>query len=314
MPDPQLLAARPLDPRLLDQLQAAVRRRITVDSIAAAGGRAASVDVDRIEVGEATIEKVTIEHFSSRVTCGAALLRNVRAILELHFEVRWSYDLKWFGSDQGVKTLGSKAKTIPLHDIRIPVLRDIELEVPTVDVADVAASVQPVANVALGAAGFTDLAIGQTRLPSSGFQVSGLGFASFEISRFAAPDADSARLSIARFSPEAPLRLPDVAVGNIQIPEVAIPDVGSPEPVTLMDIQTETFEAPVFKIGDVFKAIFVATPVLHLQIGELVLSELRANASIGAVRVEGLTTPVSVQGVRLGGLTLDQLSAEGISV
>lgn len=314
MPDPQVLALRPLDPRLLQQLETAVRRRINVDRITAAAGRAASVDIDRIEVGEATIETVTIEHFSARVRCGAALLRNVRAIIEMHFEVRWSYDLKGFGSDQGVKALGSKAKTIPLHDIRIPVIRDIELEVPTVDVAGASASVQPVTNVALGAAGFSGLAVEETRLPSSGFQVSGLGFGSFEIARFAAPDADSARLSIARFAPEAPLRLPDVAVGNIVIPEVSIPDVGSPEPVTLMDIQTETFEAPVFKIGDIFKAIFVATPVLHLQIGELVLSELHADASIGSVRVEGLSTPVSVEGVRLGGLTLDGLAAEGISV
>ncbi|MDS9469800.1 hypothetical protein RGQ15_19765 [Paracoccus sp. MBLB3053] len=314
MPDPQTLTARLLDPQLLEQLGAALRRRISVNSIAAAAGRAASVEIDRIEVGEASIEKVAIEHFSSRVTCGAALLRNVRAILELHFEVQWSYDLKWFGSDQGVKALGSKAKTIPLHDIRIPLLRDIELEVPSVDVSDVSASVQPVSDVALGAAGFTDLAIEQTRLPASGFRVSGLGFASFEVARFAAPDADSARLAIDRFSPEAPLRLPDVAVGNIEIPEVAIPDVGSPEPVTLMDIEPETFEAPVFKIGEFFKAIFIAKPVLHLQIGELVLSDLRAKASIGAVRVEGLSTPVSVEGLRLSGLTLDQVSAEGIRV
>ncbi|WP_210526897.1 hypothetical protein [Rubellimicrobium arenae] len=314
MPDPQLVAARPLDPQLVQQLQAALRRRITVDSIAVAGGRSASVHVGRIEVGEASIENVTIEHFSSRVTCGSALLRNVRAILELHFEARWAYDLKWFGSDQGVKRLGSKAKTIPLHEIRIPVLRDIEVEVPTVEVSDITASVLPVTDVALGAAGFTGLAIERTRLPSSGFQVSGVGFASFEISHLGLPDADSAQLTIDSFRPEAPLRLPDIAIGNIDIPEVAIPDVGSPEPVTLLDIQTETFEAPVFKIGEFFKVHFVVEPVLHLQIGELVLSELRANASIGALRIKELSTPVSLQGVRLGDLTLGQLSVDGLHV
>ncbi len=81
-----------------------------------------------------------------------------------------------------------------------------------------------------------------------------------------------------------------------------------------MDIQPETFEAPVFKIGDLFKAIFVATPVLHLQIGELVLSELSASASIGAVQIQGVSTPVSVQGVSLSALTLDQLSVDKIAV
>ncbi len=314
MANPLTLGQRLPDARLLDQLTAAVRRRLTVDGISAVGGRAASVNVDRIEVGEAAVEKVTVEHFSARVNCGAALLRNVRAILEMHFSVRWSYDLKAFGSDSGTRTLGSKAKTIPLHDIRIPVLRDIDLEVPEVEVADVTASVQPVEDVALGAAGFSGLAIDSTRVPSSGFQMTGLGFASLGIGHFTAPDADSAGLSVARFSPEAPLRLPDVAVGNIDLPEVEVPEVGSAEPVSLLGIQTETFEAPVFKIGSLFKAVFVVTPVLHLQIGELVLSDLKAAASIGAVRVQGLTTPVTVQGLELRGLTLDGLSAEGISV
>jgi hypothetical protein len=304
----------PLDPRLLDALASAVLRRVSVQHISAAGGHAGSVKVDSIEIGEASIEKVTIEDFASQVKCGAALLKNMRAILELHFQVRWSYDLKWFGSDHGEKTLGSKAKTIPLHDIRIPMLRDIALEVPSVDVTSVAAAVQPVSDLALGSASFSGLEIGATRLPSSGFQVSGLGFASVEIDRFGAPDADSASVAIAGFDPDAPLRFPDVRVSDITIPEVEIPDVGSPEPVSIMDIQPQTFEAPVFKIGDFFKVVFVATPVLHLQIGELVLSDLSAAASIGAVQVAGLTTPVSVQGVHLADVALSDLAAEGISI
>jgi hypothetical protein len=102
------------------------------------------------------------------------------------------------------------------------------------------------------------------------------------------------------------------ARGNL--PEVDVPEAGSAGAVSLMDIQPEDFEAPVFKIGDLFEAIFVATPVLHLQIGELVLSGLKASASIGAVQVKGLRTPVAVQGIRLGDLTLGQLSADQISI
>jgi hypothetical protein len=81
-----------------------------------------------------------------------------------------------------------------------------------------------------------------------------------------------------------------------------------------MDVQPEEFEAPVFKIGNLFKATFIATPVLHLQIGELVLSDLSASASIGAVQIRGVSTPVTVRGVRLGELTLDQLSVDQISI
>ena len=313
-PPPTGQSAPAIDQGLLDQLEAALRRRITVDRIGTAGGRAESVHIDRIAVGEASIDQVTIEDLAARLRCGSAILRNVRAILELHFEVHWSYDLKWFGSDSGVKTLGSKAKPIPLHDIRIPMLRDIAFDIPAATVTDVSATVLPVTEVALGGAAFEGLAIDDTRLPSDGFQIAGLDFASLEIESFAAPAADSRQLTIARFAPDAPLHLPDIGLGAIQLPEVDVPDVASPEPVTLMDIQPETFEAPVFKIGDLFKAIFVATPVLHLQIGELVLSELSATASIGGVQIQGVSTPVSVEGVRLGELRLDGLRVDRIAV
>ncbi len=106
-----------LDINLLEQLVAAAVRRVQIDRVATAAGRAGSVHVDRIDVGSATIEQVTIQNFAANLHCGSALLRNVRAILELHFKVRWSYDLKWFGSDSGTKPLGAKAKPIPLHDI-----------------------------------------------------------------------------------------------------------------------------------------------------------------------------------------------------
>ena len=244
------LATPPLDPPAARPARNALRRRITVERIATAGGRAGSVHVDRIEVGEASIDSVTIEDLAAHLQCGAALLRNVRAILELHFEVRWSYDLKWLGSDNGVKTLGSKEKPIPLHDIRIPMLRDIAFDIPSAEVSDVSATVLPVTNVALGGASFEGLAIDDTRLPSDGFQLSGMDFASLEIEILRAPAADSRQLTIARFAPDEPLRLPDIGLGAIQLPEVDVPDVASPEPVTLMDIQPETFEAPVFKIGD----------------------------------------------------------------
>lgn len=303
-----------LDIGLLEQLVAAAVRRVQIDRVTTAAGRAGSVHVDRIDVGSATIEQVTIQNFAANLHCGSALLRNVRAILELHFKVRWSYDLKWFGSDSGIKALGSKAKPIPLHDIRIPMLRDIGFEIPEVAVEDVEATVQPVTEVALGGAGFEDLAIDDTRLPSDGFQITGLDFGALEIESFSAPAADSRQLTIGRFQPDAPLRLPDIEVRGIALPDVDVPDAGSAEAVSLMGIQPEEFEAPVFKIGNLFKATFIATPVLHLQIGELVLSDLSASASIGAVQVRGVTTPVTVRGVRLGELTLEQLSVAQLSV
>ena len=303
-----------IDQSLLQQIGAAVRRRISVGSLQTASGRAGAVDIGRVELGEASVDQVTIRDFDTTLTCGAALLREVRAILELHFEVRWSYDLKWFGSDAGTKVLGSKAKTIPLHDIRIPMLQDIAITVPEASAADVNASVAPVTDTALGALAFRDARLETTRLPASGFRLAGLEFRAVEIDRFAVADADTARVTIAEAAPEEPLRFPTVELENIRLPDIEVPDVTSPEPVSIMDISPETFEAPVFKIGDLFKAIFVATPVLHLQIGELVLSDLAARARVGGVRIDGVAAPVTISDVTISNLALDGLAAEDIRI
>lgn len=315
MPTPAVSAppgAPPIDQALLDAISAEVSRRLRIDRIGVASGRAESVHIGRVEIGDATVEAARVRGLSARVNCGAALLRKVRAILEIHFEVRWSYDLKWFGADSGTKALGSKAKPIPLHDIRIPMLQDIAIDVPEAEVKDIEAEIQGIANLDLGGAGFENLAINNTRLPSGGFALSGLSYGELEIERFGAPTADSERLTVGRFTPDRPIEVPDVEVRGIAVPDIAVPDAASDGAISLMDIDPEDFEAPVFKIGDLFKAIFVARPILHLQIGELVLTELKASAAIEAIRVEGASAPVTVHSIELSGLQLDQLSAQRI--
>jgi hypothetical protein len=316
MPNPTVSAASPalaaIDQSLLTALAGEITRHLRIDRVDVASGRAERIEVGRVEIGDTSVEAVHLRGLSARVTCGAALLKNVRAIIEMHFEVRWSYDLKWFGADSGIKALGSKAKPIPLHDIRIPMLQDIAIDVPEATLTDIAADIQGLANLDFGGAGFENLAIANTRLPSEGFGLSGLSYGSLEIESFGAPAADSERLTIARFAPDRPIAVPDVEVRGIKIPDIAVPDAASDGAVSVMDIDPEDFVAPVFKIGELFTAIFVARPILHLQIGELVLTDLKAKAAIEAVRVEGARAPVTVRDVALVGLRLDQLEVQRI--
>lgn len=303
-----------LDSRLLDSLASAVLRRINIAQLASVSGRAESVSIDNVSFGNTSVEKVNIKNLSTNISCGSAILRNVRVILELHYKVNWSYDLKWLGSDSGSKVLGSKAKPIPLHDIRIPVLQDISLNIPEAEVEDIDADIQPFTNLGLGAVSFEKLAVNNTNLPSDGFSLSGMNFKSFELDSFGVPATDSENVTISQFSPDNPVSLPSITVNGIDIPSVAIDDVTSDAAVSIMDIQPEEFEAPVFKIGDFFKAYFIVTPVLHLQIGELVLSELEAAASIGLVRVEGASSAVAASGIKLDRLTLNDLTVNQVKI
>jgi len=308
------VASPQLDRSLLDSLTSAVLRRINIAQLASAQGRAESVKIDAVTFDEPNVEQLTIENLSTNITCGAAILRNVRVILELHYTVKWSYDLKWLGSDSGTKVLGSKAKPIPLHDIRIPVLQDISLDIPQAEVQDIDAAIQPVNNLSLGGVGFKGLEVNNTNLPSDGFSVSGMGFDSFQLDSFGVPASDSENVSIKQFAPDNRVSLPTISVSGIDIPSVAIDDVVSDGAVSVMDIDPEDFEAPVFKIGNMFKAYFNARPVLHLQIGELVLSDLEASAHIGSVSVNGASAGFAATGIKMEGLTLDELTVNQVKI
>ena len=303
-----------LDSSLLKALTSAVLRRININKLASASGRAESVHIDNVTFEGTSVDKINIKNLSTNILCGAALLRNVRFILELHYRVNWEYDLKWLGSDSGTKELGSKAKPIPLHDIRIPMLQDIALDIPEAEVEGVEADIQPITNISLGGASFEDLAVNNTNLPSDGFSISGMDFESFELDSFGVPASDSENVSISQFSPDNPVNLPGISVSGIEVPSISIDDVVSNGAVSIMDITSEDFEAPVFKIGHLFKVYFIVAPVFHVQIGELVLSELEASASIGSVSVDGTSTAFSADGIKLDGLTLNDLVVNQVKV
>lgn len=303
-----------LDNSLLELLTSAVLRRINIAQIVSKLGHAGSVNIDAVTFDNTNVEQVTIENLSTNIKCGAAILRNVRVILELHYKVNWSYDLKWLGSDSGIKELGSKAKPIPLHDIRIPALQDITLDIPKAEIEDIDAAIQPVTNFSLGGIGFEDLTVNNTNLPSDGFSISGMDFKSFKLDTFGVPASDSEDLTISQFKPDHRVSLPTISVSGINLPSVAIDDVVSDGAVSIMDIQPGEFEAPVFKIGNYFKAYFIVTPVLHFQIGELVLSDLEASASIGSVSVEGANSGIAAKGIKLDGLILNELTVNQVKV
>lgn len=306
------LLGPPDDATLAELMNAAVRHAV-VDRLGVASARVAALDVGRVEPGEASVEQVRLRGLRFRLRCGSAVLRNVRAIVELGFSAEWRYDLKWLGSDGGVKSLGSKASTIELHDIRLPMLEDFVFELPEVALEGIAATLDPIEDLVLGATRVAGLELEGTRLPREGFAVSGLDLGPVELRGARVPGTATRALRVEEVAPEAPLRLPRLTLRDIELPTVAIPDAGSDGPVSVMDAALEAIAAPVFKIGDLFKVKLVVTPVLHLSVGELVLGELEASAAVDTIDAEGIAAPLTLRDLAIDGLELDGLALDAVT-
>lgn len=262
------------------------------------------MEIARLELNDTSVDNVIVEGLSTEVRCGSAVLHDVRAILELNFTAHWSYDLKWLGSDSGIKVLGSKANTIELHDIRLPMLQDFHFEIPEVELDDVDIGIGPLTDIALGGSELEGLRLTDTDAPSEGFALAGIDLGNLQISALEIPGTRTGSMSVDNFRPTEPLILPEVKLGPIHIPGIEIDDVGSDGAVSIMGAELEPIVAPVFKIGNLFKIKLVVDPVLHLQIGELVLSELEASARIESVAARSIHSRINIDGLSMEELVL----------
>jgi len=302
------------DAQTLQALADAAARQLSVDKINALYGSTKALNIARVALENTQLDDVTIDNLKTRISCGAAVLHNVRAILELNFTAQWSYDLKWLGSDSGTKVLGSKANTIELHDIELPMLQDFVFDVADVRISDVEASIDPLTDVNLGASEFEGLCVSNTDAPSDGFKLTGLDLGQLEVGGLQVPGTHTQSLSIDTFTPSGSIELPSIDLGPISIPAVEIDDVSSDGAVSVIGAQLEVIEAPVFKIGSLFKVKLVVDPVFHLQIGSLVLTQLQASADVESVTARGISSEVCVEGLTMSDIDVHEASVDNISL
>ena len=291
---------------------AAALRTVDVGRIGAVSGTAGTLGVDRIELGEATIDRLVIQGVSASIHAGATWLQDVRFVLELRLSVDWWYDFGWLGSGGGTVGLPSLSFGLSLGNVLVPSLDDIDLSVPSAVVNDAGAAIAPISNVDLGGVSFRDLRVDDTRLPAAGFGLSGMELGAVTIDSVGFPAALSRGLGIGQFTPDGPLRLPAAEVTGIRIPHAQIADVVSQGAVDIEDAQA-TRRGVSLSLG-LFGFTFWVAPVFDIHIGQLTLSDVTAAASIDRLRLEDLSAPVTIRGVRMGDLRLEQVTVNQISI
>ena len=294
----------------VDLVMAALRA-IDISHVLVASGNIGSLRVADLRLGEATVDRLVVEGVSASVHAGSAFLQDVRILLELRLSVDWWYDI-WVWDDSGSQGLGSLSFVIGIGNVAVPSLRDIDLAIPRATVTDASLNVAPIQNLDLGGAGFRGLRIDDTKLPASGFGLSGLQLGAVTVASVGAPDATARSLAIDEFAPRSPIRLPAVEVANIRVPSAQVPNVVSQGAVNIDNAQA-TRRGVSLDLG-ILGFTFWAAPVVDIHIGTLTLSNVSLSAGIDRLRVEDVSVPVTVRGVSDGDLRLEQLTVNQISI
>jgi hypothetical protein len=285
-----------------------VLKRVDVAQILAKSGVAGSIGVGRIELGRATIDRVNIENVRATLRAGETRLRDVSGILRIIVGLRF----RVFGITR--TRSGELDFPFSIGEAIVPQLNNIAVDVPSASLSDTAIDVQPVADLNLGAGQFSDLRIDGTQLPASGFGLDGIGLGDVRLRDLVVPATFTESLSIERFAPDQPLRLPGTVVTGVQLPDVDVPNVSSSAPIHIPDITPTDLEQSIgFDLIILSVRLFVR-PVIDIRMSSLTISDIDANSSIGRIVLEDIRAPVTIRNLRLGELELREVTINEITV
>ncbi len=283
-------------------------RRLNVSQLLAQSGSAASLGIDQIRLGQASIGRVDIQGVNATLDAGDTRLEGFRMVLRVTVGVRF----RVFGlSRERSVTFGFPFN---VGTVSIPRLDDITLAVPSATITGTQIEVQPVNALDLGGGQFTDLRLDGTLLPAAGFGLAGLGLGEVKLRDLAVPMTFTEGLSIGSFSPDRPLLLPSTVVTNVQLPSVRAPRVSSSAPIGIPNVRPEDLEQTAGVDLIIIGVTLFARPIVDIEIAALTINDIDAVSSIQRIGLRDISSPVTIDGLRLGEIELRQVTVNQISV
>ena len=153
-----------------------------------------------------------------------------------------------------------------------------------------------------------------TLLPAAGFGLDGIGIEDLVVRDVDVPATFTEALSVGSFSPHAPLRLPTTIVTDVRLPAVAVERASSSAPIEIPDVRPNDLEQSAGLDLIVLSVRLFVRPVLDLQIAALTINDIEATSSIDHIAIEDISAPLTLTGLRLGGLELRELTINRISM
>jgi hypothetical protein len=292
----------------LAKLVPTLGRRIGVAQLLVKSGVLRDLDVDKVIIGQTLIEKLILQGTTAVLHSANAFLQDVRINLELKISVEWFIDLEIF-EDRGTEQLGSLSFNLPVGNIQIPSLSDINLTIPSVSVENISANVTPIVNLDLGGGQFEKLTATDTTVPSNGFQLNGIGLGNFTLSSLNLPATSTREAKLQRFIPNLSLLLPGTQINQLTVPNTNINNIQS-QNIAFDGIATKRGIG--VDLGFVGFTVFVQ-PIAHMFIGSMLFQNVNLSAIVNQARIENIHVPIDVRGITIKDIELIDVNVTDVS-
>ena len=293
-------------------LIASMLRRADIESIDLSNATAAQLNIDEIAIGPSSVEQLTIGDIHTLVNTGQVSLDDVTTRLKLVIHVDWRVNLL-FSSPSDSFRLGSFEFDFDVGNIDIPELENLDIDIPTATATDAVATVQSITDLSFNGGRVDDIHVMDIRLPTSGYAMQGIAFESLELSHIGVPDAGVGTLTIGSVSPNDQLTLPLAEIRDIGVADVQVPAVTSRQSVSVSDIRASAQRITLVDIG-LLRVRIIVEPILEMTIGGMTMDDIEAVSTISSVKLENIRFPLSIKGISMTDINLQQLRAQQISL
>lgn len=285
-------------------------RTINIDQVRAESGTLRDLDVAKVVLGEASIDRIVLTGTSAKLKGAQAFMQSVRMVLELRFTLEWEVDLGWLGSWDGSENLGSLPFGMNLGNINVPSLADIDFSIPTLSVEDVKAKVEPINGLDLGGAQIKKVMAKDTDIPADGFGVSGLGIGSASMKNLSVPKTSTASASIEEFQPNSEVELPGIELSDLELPAARVDNVKTGGFNFLAQASARSIGADL----GILAIKLIVEPMVHLDVGSMTIQDVELSAMAKKLKVQDIHVPVTLRGITMNDLALQAVKIGEVSL
>ena len=273
-----------------------------------------AVNIGQVGLGPISVAQLVVNDANLSITSGRAVLRSVRVTVTLRIKVEWHVGVSMPDGIPDIDIsrttdLGSLSFGMPVGDIDIPSLNNINVNVASLTAQNVSVAADPL-SIQLGNATAEQIQATGVTAPSAGFTIAGLSLNNVQGSNVSLPAAGVAQASIGHVHGDA-IGIPSVSLRSLSLPAAQIPQVTSTAP---LDIPANLQGPGAGFDAGILRLVLRIVPSALTHVEHLDITSASAHATVGGVVLRNVTLPYDVHNLTLSQVGINNVGIPAFSV
>ena len=273
-----------------------------------------SVSIGQVGLGPISVGSLVLNNIDFSMSAAQGVLQNMSVTVTLRISVEWHVHIPLPDGIPDIDVgdtynLGSFGFSLPVGNVVIPGLNNLNFHIPSLTAQNLAVSASPV-SLQLGKVVAEQVHAADVTLPANGFTIAGLSLTSLTGSGIGIPAATVGHATVQHIHGD-PVQVPSFTLGGLQLPAAQIPVISSSTPLDIpANLQGPS---PGFDAG-ILRVVIHIVPSVLTHIDHLEISGATASASVGQIVLHDVTLPYDALNLTLSQIGIDTVQIPSFTV